>query len=294
MPSLTIHRATPEDEAVVAEICRSALLPADRGDMAGLGRLLWHTDGVIGFVAERDGAIVGAVFGTVTHEFEGTVTAAVTLIAVAPGHSRRGIGTKLLAELESAVCERGATEVWSGGGQPRFWWSGVDEKCPAVIAFFEKAGYLKDDVAPNMRVALADADLGAREVGTTAIRRLVPSEWPAFREWMDQTWENQWGEEVTTTLDRTPVSCFVAVRDGAYIGFSAYDTNRRALFGPMGSSPQAREHGLGSELLRFCLRDYVDQGLTECEIGWAGPVDFYTKVMGAVVSRRFIRLKKEL
>jgi GNAT superfamily N-acetyltransferase len=321
----TLRAARADDAAAVREICMRALQPIDLEDPDGLDRLLWHTPGVAGFVAEQGGAIVGAGFGTVaevpieadtpadgTADDTGTnvsgtkISGAITLLAVDPDRGRLGIGSALLQAIEDELRARGAVEVWSGGGQPRFWWPGIDADCEEAIEFFERAGYRTDDTADNMTVALADAELGRRALPGVGIRRLPVEEWPAFYAWMERTWEDPWGDEVRATLDRTPVACFVAERvverdgerggqrEGEYLGFAAYDTNRRGWFGPMGSSPAARGSGLGGELLRSCLRDYVDQGRAECEIGWVGPAGFYTKTVGAALGRRFLRMRKDL
>lgn len=292
MADFAIRAVHSRDEPAVQGLCARALLPVDTEDPEGLARLLWHTPGVMGLVAETDGAIVGAGFGTVSEDSDSTVSGAVTLLAVEPDLSRGGIGSALLAALEHHLYGAGAQEISAGGGQPRFWWPGIDANDPGTIRFFERAGYRPDDDAVNMRVDLAHTNLSKREPAGMSIRRLGASEWPAFRAWMDRTWDDPWGAEVQTTLDRSPVSCFVAERDGAYLGFAAYDTNRRGWFGPMGSSPEARGTGLGSTLLRYCLRDFVDLGRRECEIGWVGPVDFYVKTVGATISRSFVLMRK--
>lgn len=293
MDDLVIRAARDEDEAVVQELCLLALAPADTEDQEGLRRLLWQTPGVIGLVAESGGSVVGAAFGTVTEDKDAAVAGAITLLAVHPEQSRRGVGSALLAALEGRLWAVGAQEIWAGGGQPRFWWPGIDTSDAGTIRFFERAGYLPDDDAVNMRVDLAHTGLPTREPEGLSIRRLTPEEWPAFLGWMEHTWDDPWGAEVRTTLDRTPVSCYVAERDGRYLGFAAYDTNRRGWFGPMGSSPDARGTGLGSALLRRCLRDFVELGRTSCEIGWVGPVDFYVKTVGATISRSFVLLRKD-
>ena len=294
MTTLTVRAARTGDEAAVRELCRSALQPADVVDDKGLARLLWRTPGVSSFVAETGGAVIGAAFGTVTREADATLSGAITLLAVHPEHTRSGIGRTLLRELERRLGELGATEIWTGGGQPRFWWPGIDITQTATIRFFENAGYIEDDRVDNMRVALAEADLTENPPADVSIHRLTAEEWPRFLSWMELAWEDPWGREVATTLDSSPVSCFVAERNDSYLGFAAYGTNRRSWFGPMGSSPEARGSGIGTELLRLCLRDYVDQGLTECEIGWVGPVEFYEKTVGATISRTFIRMRKAL
>ena len=294
MTTVTIRAARADDEAAVSELCPDVLQPADVVDDEGLAQLLWRTPGVSAFVAEASGSVIGAAFGTVIPETDATLAGAITLLAVDPGHAHQGVGRALLEELERRLGDLGATEIWTGGGQPRFWWPGIDATETATITFFENAGYVEDDRVDNMRVALAEADLAARPRADVSIRRLTAEEWPSFLSWMETAWEDPWGTEVETTLHRSPVSCFVAERNGSYLGFAAYATNRHSWFGPMGSSPEARGSGLGSELLRLCLRDYVEQGLTECEIGWVGPVAFYEKAVGAAVWRTFVRLRKPL
>jgi ribosomal protein S18 acetylase RimI-like enzyme len=302
MTQTTIRPVNIEDRRDVDELCLAALAGEDTGDAAGLQRLLWDTDGVQGFVATTAPApggeaatLVGAVFGTVATEADGTVAGAVTLLAVDAGHRRQGIGGALLGRLEEGFRAAGAVEVWSGGGQPRFWWPGIDAGEAGVLSFFRGHGYVDDDDAVNMRVDLTTAELdGPPPPDGITLRRLLSDEWPAFLAWMDDTWDDPWGAEVANALQRQPVSCFVATRDDDYLGFAAYDTNRRGWFGPMGSSPGARGTGIGRALLRLCLRDFVDQGLTRCEIGWVGPFDFYSNAVGAVRSRTFLRLRKDL
>lgn len=292
MSKFIIRVANSEDQSAVADLCHRVLLPADTTDKAGLDRLLWHTSGIVGYVAESNDNIVGAIFGSTTREDDATISGSITLIAVDPDHTRQGIGTALLGELEARLHNLRANEIWTGGGQPRFWWPGIDENLPGVIHFFENAGYTREETVSNMRVTLENIDLEPRSTGRVLIRRLTKAEWPVFREWMDRTWKGQWGAEMETTLDRSPISCFVASLDDEYVGFAAYDTNRLGLFGPMGTSPIARGTGLGSELLRQCLREYIDKGRPDCEIGWVGPLEFYEKAVGASVSRNFARLRK--
>lgn len=292
MSNFIIRVANSEDQVAVAELCRRELLPADTTDNAGLDRLLWDTSSIFGYVAESKEIIVGAIFGSTTQGDDGSISGSIALIVVDANHTRQGIGTALLAGLELKLHSLQANEIWTGGGQPRFWWPGIDENLPGVINFFENAGYTREETVSNMRVTFENTDLEPRSTGRTLIRRLTKAEWPVFREWMDRTWKGQWGAEVETTLNRSPISCFVASLDNEYIGFAAYDTNRLGLFGPMGTSPLARGTGLGSELLRHCLREYIDQGKPDCDIGWVGPMEFYEKAVGASVSSSFARLRK--
>jgi len=290
--SFTLRPRTEADRSDVRAICSRALAPQDGSDPDGLDRVLW-SEGIISIVAEVDGVTVGVIAGSTFAE-DGSTSAAVTVIAVDEPYRHRGIGRALLAALEAAAREAGATAMWSGGGQPRFWWPGIDDSDQTLVSIFTRSGYEFDDFAPNMNVDLTSADLASRPVSNITIHRLEPDEFDAFFSWMDHEWDDPWGAESRGAIVRTPIACHVALLDGEFIGFAAYDTNRRGWFGPMGTSPRSRGTGVGAELLRRCLRDYVDQGLTSCEIGWIGPAAFYEKTVGAVPGRRFVRLRKSL
>lgn len=280
------------DRDAIRELCARALPTEDASDPDGLERVLW-SPGMLSTVAVAGASVVGVVVGSLLGEPDGR-SAATTVIAVDAAHRRRGLGSALLATFEADAARAGATSSWSGGGQPRFWWPGIDATDAPTAAFFAASGYMFDDEAPNMDVDLVRADLDERVVASIDIARLDPADWSSFSKWMAREWEDPWGEEASTALLRAPVSCHVATLDGEFVGFAAYDTNRRGWFGPMGSSPRVRGSGLGAELLRRCLRDYVAQGRDQCEIGWVGPAEFYAKTVGAVPGRRFIRLSKAL
>jgi len=291
--ALTLRERTPDDRDALRVLCGRALATPDGDDPDGLDRVLW-SDGIVSIVAEVGGVVVGLVAGSFFDD-EGVPSAAVTVVAVDEQHRGAGIGRALLDALETRARERGATALWSGGGQPRFWWPGIDDTRDDLLAFFGDAGYELADVAPNMDVDLTRADLAERPMGGgIRIHRLQPGDHEAFFAWMDQEWADPWGGEAQGTLVRSPVSCHVALLDGEFVGFAAYDTNRRGWFGPMGATPRVRGSGLGAELLRRCLRDYVEQGLNSCEIGWIGPAEFYAKTVGAVLGRRFLRLRKTI
>ncbi len=293
-----VRSGVTEDRGGVLDLLRTALAEEAGDDVVGLEHLLWgdpHRD--LSVVAERDGELVGAASGTVA-ERDGTRRAYVTVVAVADGHRRHGLGRRLLSALEDAALARGATTIQAGGSAPRYWWPGVDTADRDASAFFEGCGYARPDdaVATNLAVDLA-AHRDLVRVAPSAqvpMRRLTAEEWPAFEAWMRETWGDTWAAEAGAALRRRPVSCFVAVEDQTYLGFAAYDTNRAGWFGPMGSSPAARGRGIGAALLRACLSSYLDAGRTDCEIAWVGPVDFYARTVGAVPGRTFAALRKPL
>jgi GNAT superfamily N-acetyltransferase len=71
--------------------------------------------------------------------------------------------------------------------------------------------------------------------------------------------------------------------DEALIGIACYDATRRGMFGPEGVHEAYRGRGIGKALLLACLHAMKDERYAYAVIGWAGPVEFYAKTVGATV-----------
>lgn len=115
------------------------------------------------------------------------------------------------------------------------------------------------------------------------IRRVISSEKHIIVEWVRQTFNPSWASECEVAFSNHPVSCYVAVENGAILGFACYDATYRNFFGPTGVDPAARGRGAGKALLLKCLYDMEAQGYGYAVIGGAGPAEFYAKNCGAVI-----------
>jgi mycothiol synthase len=294
MTALQLADAVANDRAQVLAICRAGLLPEDTADESGLEELLWRAtpDPSVRLVARDGASIVGIIAATVSIDASEVGTGYVTLIAVRPDHQRTGLGRSLVRALQSRLETLGVTEIWTGGSQPNYWWPGIDSRYEAALSLFLSEGYTDVDHASNMRVVLSESVISNTLLEDIATRRLTLAEFPDFQSWMSSSWEGAWDREVELVLRREPISCFVAEKDGAYVGFAAYDTNRLGSFGPMGSTPAIRGRGVGAALLRLCLRDYFERGDRDCQISWAGPQTFYRDAVAAEPDREFARLRK--
>lgn len=296
MTVVQLADAVGDDRADVLAICRASLLPEDTNDATGLDELLWRTTPypTVRLVAHDGPAIVGVVVATVSAEASEVGIGYVTLIAVRPDYHRTGLGRRLVRVMQSRLETLGVTEIWTGGSQPNYWWPGIDNRYSAAHDLFLNEGYTDVDHAFNMRVALSELVVTNLAVKGISTRRLTLAEFPEFQSWMRSSWDGVWDRELELVLRRTPISCFVAEEDGAYVGFAAYDTNRIGSFGPMGSAPAIRGRGVGAALLRLCLRDYFERGDRDCQISWAGPQTFYRDAVTAEPDREFVRLRKVL
>jgi predicted N-acetyltransferase YhbS len=115
--------------------------------LASLGQtgLEVHT---LGLAAERDGAIVGLVMGTLTHGEFGLseVTALMDSIAVRPAHQQQGIGRQLVDAFLDESAAQGATEVYTL----------VNWKAWDLLKFFDSLGFELASTVPLRRSITRD------------------------------------------------------------------------------------------------------------------------------------------
>lgn len=249
-------------------------------------------------VCADDGAVAGFAMGVLRPAPEGP-RGIVKLIAVAAGLRRRGIGGRLLTAMEAALRERGARTVRVCESAPNYLTPGVDARYSAAPHFFEKHGYARIGEACNMTVDLqarrfeaaeAERELAARGI---AVRRAAADDHAGLESLLRAHWPG-WLPEAQAALGSRPASLYVARREGEVVAFAAWDANNRGTgwFGPMGTAPAARRHGIGHVLLFRCLADMAAQGHRIATIPWVDPVDFYRHCAGAAVSRIFHRYEK--
>lgn len=115
------------------------------------------------------------------------------------------------------------------------------------------------------------------------IRRAIGPEKHAIVEWAEKTFSRSWASECDVALSAQPVTCFIAVKEKQVIGFACYDATLKGFFGPIGVDESVKKKGLGKALLIRTLEAMRDAGYGYAAIGWAGPVEFFSKTVGATV-----------
>lgn len=132
------------------------------------------------------------------------------------------------------------------------------------------------DIAPDPAL---DRQIAA---GGITIRRALAPELAAVRAWIRARFSAGWASEAQVAFSRDPNACLIAVRDGKLLGFACYDAVALGFFGPTGVDEAARGLGIGKALLIRTLLAMRDRGYGYAAIGWAGPVDFYARAVGAI------------
>jgi mycothiol synthase len=299
----SISELTDDDVPAVVSLCRTALdLPEDAAEAAGIVLRLRERSGTVprrlaGFVAVAGAdRMIGVVLGSVSHRDPSI--GHVDLIAVDPAERRRGVGRALMARIEGALAGLGARNVVLAGNPPYYAWPGIDVRYTPAICAAMAFGFEPDQPAWNMTAELAhlrptgEAEKRLAEQGVT-VRRATLDDVPALAGFAEHTFGSEWAGEVTDSVGRDRAGCHLADRDGQILGFAAYGS-RPNWFGPMGTAPAAQGLGIGSVLLRRCLADQKAAGLSRVQIGWVGPLPFYSTVVGARVERVFFPYRKQL
>ncbi|MEU7572329.1 GNAT family N-acetyltransferase [Micromonospora sp. NPDC049240] len=296
----------PDRMPEVVALCRRSLdLPEDAAEapavVATLAVRAAADRPVLLLGAVRDGTLVGVLVGS--RSVSDSRLGHVDLVAVSPTHRRQGIGAALLAGAEARLTALGASEVLLAGNPPHYAWPGIDVRYTPAVCAALRLGYRQDRTAWNMTATLTEGSAALRPTEATerrlaergvTVRRAVPTDLPALEAFARATFGGVWDGELAGSVGRPDAGTHLAERDGEILGFAAYGSARPSWFGPMGTAPAAEGSGIGGVLLRRCLRDQAAAGITEAQIGWVGPVPFYSNAVGARIERVFFLYRKAI
>jgi len=294
---MNISEMSPHHLDDVASLCdRELVLDRDAGSIPG--NLMQRP--CIGLVAARDSRTVGACIGSSAADGDGPTEGFIDLVVVDRAEQRQGIGRQLLSEMERQLAVRGCERINLAGHGPHYAWPGVDIHYTAAICFGEDLGYRRQGCEVNMDVDLQQVplDTGAAEEGLRStgieIRRANSADDGPLQQSLASTWQPSWVTEITAALRSSQAGLYVAVHDSRYVGFCAYGINRVHEVGPVGISPDLRKLGIGGVLLKRCLTDQRDRGLTAAELVWAGPLSYFSRTLHATIGRAFWQYEKNL
>ncbi|WP_336205062.1 GNAT family N-acetyltransferase [Nonomuraea sp. LPB2021202275-12-8] len=216
----------------------------------------------------------------------------IDLLAVHPDAQGHGLGRKLVRAAEEWLRAEGAARARFAGNPPCYAWPGVDVRYTAAASLAESLGYERYDVAWNMT-----ADLSAELSVEDDVQRLAKAGVSVVAAGRDRErvaafvaehWNDSWAWEAANAA-----GVHYAERDGRILAFAAWGA-RPTWFGPMGTAPASQGLGLGRVLLRRCLADQRAAGQRTAQIGWVGPLRFYSRAVGARAERVFWLYGREL
>ncbi len=252
--------------------------------------------------ASDGGALVGFAQGIVRPRNE-QPSGCIKWFATAEGARGGGVATTLFDKIERAMYRKGVRTVSIASLPPNYTMPGLDPRYTDAYVFLERRGYRKTSETFNMTCNLGERNWDTRageerlRSNGISVRRAVRSDLSRVRDHMMAHFPG-WMPEAAACFVRSPISLHIAVsgKEERVVGFSAYDACNHGMgwFGPMGSDPEMRGRGIGTVLLHLCLFDLRAQGHSEAVIPWVGPLSFYYRQCGAVVSRVFWQMAKRL
>lgn len=297
---MEIRELREADLPALADLCRRSL--SDPLDEPLLRRLFLADPGFTpGYhlAIDAGGQLAGAILGSL-RERGGARVGGVRLLVVAPELRRRGLGGRLLAELEWRMAADGLAEIQSVVA-PNYLWPGIDlRRHTPAYCLFKARGYERVADAVNMDVDLTARDWAAELAGLRLgpgweVRRATPAERDPALAWVRANWSAGWAFEAEMAFAAAEPTIVLALRGEQVGGFACWDVSGLwGTFGPTGTDEALRGQGLGKALLFACLAEMRAQGYTSAEIGWTGPIAFYARAADATIGRVCWILAKRL
>ncbi len=251
-------------------------------------------------VVLEDGRPVAWMMAVCRRE-DGRVRAGIKMFGVAGDRRGRGLADLLLRKVEEGCAARGARSLEVGFTRPNYLTAGIDPRYTPAVAFLLRRGFQRTGETFNMDVDLSASDWEAPELeqklGARGIvcRRLEREDRAALEACFDREGTSPgWRYQVLRAASLDPPRVFIAVRDAEVVAFAAFDGVRPGWFGPMATAASLRGGGIGTLVYLRCLQDMKRLGYRVAVINAVGPLAFYSRVSGAVVSRVFWRMSKEL
>ncbi len=251
-------------------------------------------------VVDDNRQFLGFVMGVIRQD-DAEKRGYIKLMGVDPKVQRRGVGTRLLKEIEERLARAGCSAIRLFESNPNYLVPGLDPRYTEAVSFFEKRGYERFGETVNMQVELVNQDFATAEEEPrlrnegVEIRRAIMGDHDELVSFLQSQWPG-WIPEAQRELLNYPVSLHLALHNERVVAFAGFDGNNfnTGWFGPMGTHPEFRGKGVGGVLLRRCLQDIKAQGHRYAIIPWVGPYVFYSHHSGARISRIFWRYKKDL
>ncbi|NUP98283.1 MAG: GNAT family N-acetyltransferase [Armatimonadetes bacterium] len=261
-------------------------------------------------VAEEDGRLLGFCLGLVRHlPFEGVGLDPdrgwITAMGVQPARRREGIGTALLAQVNSYLLANGRATLVVAGYLPNYFVPGVDiERYADGVAFLQHRGFETVSEALSMDANLVRFDFAPYQARAAAlaergvtIRALAPADIPPFldflRDQMPADWVRHAREQLTeATRGRGRYEQFsLALRGPEIVGYCQFEDEH---FGPFGVRDDHQGQGIGTVLLAHSLETMRRHGHHNAWVLWTSQhtADHVYGRFGFALSRRFAILRR--
>ena len=223
----------------------------------------------------------------------------------AAAQRRRGVGAGPAGRAERALAELGAAEVLLAGNPPHYAWPGIDVRYTPAVCLALALGYRQDRTAWNMTADLsydgspalrpteaAESRLAGQGV---TVRRAEPADLPALAAFARVDVRRHVGRRIGR-LGGSPGRRLPPGRTGRR-GARLRRVRVVAAELVRADGHRARRRGFGHRRGVCCAVACATSGRQEstaAQIGWVGPVPFYSGSAGARIERVFFLYRRRL
>ncbi len=236
---------------------------------------------------------------------------------VHPSAREKGLGTAFLDESCRILKSLGATRADFLTTPPYHITPGVDTRQTDFISWLIRRKFRHAATIFNMRANLkkwkspmSRANIFDRDEGGYYLRRATTKDRAAYIAHCRKHWSRVWELEGLIALSHDPPTMFLcmkspqgnksAIRKAStaqdeLVGFVVYESNMGpGSFGPTAVLPKHQGYGLGRRMLYAAMLEMKSLGRDVCDIGWIGPVEFYSRAAGATLGPSFWKMRKVL
>lgn len=235
------------------------------------------------------------------------ITGFLSFVIVSRDRRREGLGEALLRHAETWCQARGATSVRVGSDYRHFFPGLPIDASPetkATRAFFERRGYVSENIEYDLVADLRDIDLGpSAEAAFSAPGyrfSLCGDELrPDALAFLSNAFPGRWRREIAEAFEAgmagTDLALALDEKNGRPVGFARICGEesarlspglfwrgllgeRAGALGPIGITSSLRGHGLGLALLRGSLASLKSRGARRVVIDWTDLSGFYGKL----------------
>ena len=262
------------------------------------GDPFWDPENAL--ICQHGDHIVGFIQG-VTRDIHDKRYGYIKLMAVDKSYRRQGIARELYNRLETLFIAQSVDNVRIYDVPMNYFMPGIDPRYTEGLCFAIRMGFSRFGDTANLLVDLDASDWETKneekllESHGIKIDRLDLGDREMVSGFVCEHFP-LWQHEIDVAFQDMPPSIHVAWLHGKIKAFSAHNGNNKGTgwFGPMGTHADLRGKGIGSILLKRCLKDMKNQGHLKAIIPWVGPIEFYAHHASARVDRVFWRYEKKL
>ena len=255
-----------------------------------------------------DNQIHGLAFGLQRIWKKGKKDAWVKIVYVRDDMRGKGIGRRILKELEDKLAIAGATKLIFGSSSPFYLMPGLPQSHEPSLQFFLKQGWNSQSTRQNLKIILShDSQPLLEKIETLQqekpkyiVKEAQNAEEKELLQFIETEFSKSWAKETQNAIIQKKEKKFVIYLKNAQYqsigGFVAIGATNPNWLGPMGVKKSLRRQGFGNWLLLVAIHIAQTRNMEHLIVPWVNEANtkFYGDCADARLHTVFWKLEKDL